>query len=173
MADPEGEAAPARRPGILTAIANAHRPRWYDEEFASATPSLCSTCIHLVLLCLCLSLPSSLALLLRCSPALTALSWRAVASEAERVFPAGLELIFNNSTLQLRPDADASRDEDTEGTIICWSAGEAGWCATAPLLEPIRLVLPAVLHDAFYTDLPRPLPVPSSLPLAARARDRA
>jgi hypothetical protein len=55
-------------------------------------------------------------------------------------------------------DGDVDEDED----FVCWSSngGSEGWCATAPQLEPVLLRLPPLLHDAFYVDLPAPLPTP-------------
>ena len=45
--------------------------------------------------------------------------------------------------------AVATGDDET---YVCWSSedDETSWCATAPALEPIRLTMPAQLHDAFY-----------------------
>jgi hypothetical protein len=164
----------------LRALRSAHRPSFYDDPTLAESPTMCRACRHLLLLSFFLSLPTTMLLLARCYPALAALRWTSVVSAAQTVFPSGIELVLNGSQLLLRPAASAkaaggastgtgAADDDT---YVCWTSGEgaSSWCATAPLLEPIRLPLPTALFDAFHTDLPRPLRVPPARLLASLSR---
>ena len=149
----------------LRALRGSHRPTFYDDPAVIANASVCRACCHLIILSFALSLPSTLVLMIRCFPALASIRWNAIVSEAPLIFPAGIELLLNDSSLSLRPDPLAVKDtrgssSSADEKYVCWSQGDRSWCAEAPLLEPIRLRLPSMLHDAFYTALPSPLPVP-------------
>ena len=158
----------------LRALRGSHRPTFYDDPAVIANASVCRACCHLIILSFVLSLPSTLVLMIRCFPALASIRWNAIVSEAPLIFPAGIELLLNDSSLSLRPDPLAVKDtrgssSGTDEKYVCWSQGDRSWCAEAPLLEPIRLRLPSMLHDAFYTSLPSPLPVPPARLLYAIA----
>ena len=176
----------------LRALRQAQRPSFYDDEaIFGANPTFSRACIHLILLSLFVSLPSTFVFVLRCSPALGSLHMPMLLDEAERVFPNGLEIVLNGSQLLLRPDPDAqptsaaaaassAPKEEEDDTFVCWSSAAEvvadqvvtpaiSWCASAPRLEPIRMQLSTLLHDAFYTDLPRPLPIAPARLLSLRA----
>jgi hypothetical protein len=165
-----------------TALVATLRPSFYTERIrgpAGEQVSLCRAVLHLCALAALLSLPASLACIARCGPMLASISARAALDRAERLFPSGIELVFNGSRAHLRPEpraaaggtAPAADDEDgAGGTFACWEQDGGSWCAELSddgALLPIRLELPDALHDFFYSDLPQPIGcAPPSPPLA-------
>ena len=114
-------------------------------------PSRCQGCMHLMQLCLLLSLPSSFLVALQISPALCLLNSTAMVEAAEDFFPPGLELLFNRSRLVLQHN---SEEEGKANDYSCRD-GSSAWC-TSLSDSPIRLELSSWITDIFYTDLPHP-----------------
>ena len=160
------------------ALGAAHRPSFYmpgdppargvrvpAAPFDTRMP-LCKACAYMLVLTLALSLPSSLLAVAKLLPT-TLKRWDP--ETLVRIFPAGLELVFNESTLQVRPLApepdgpmdgrrlreEASAQDGERSSFICWTEDAVSWCADAERLEPIRLELPTMLWDFLYTELPR------------------
>ena len=126
--------------------------------------SIGRSCLYMLLLCLGVSVPASLLQLGRVLPAVIAVDWPSVAERTVRIFPQGLELVFNESRFELRPLSEpATAATDLGGPdphkYICWEKSAVSWCAAAPDLEPLRLELSPLVWDFFYTDLPSPLPL--------------
>ena len=101
---------------------------------------------------------------------------------ATHVLPAGLELVYNESRLLLRPspharDRDAPATEDG-GPYVCWenaSADATTWCASSHAdgegIGPIRIDLSPLVDWGFYTELPAcAQPHARTLSPAARVR---
>lgn len=138
---------------------------------ADGPPPTRAACNHLAFVALVLSLPATLAFLARTAPAVASLHWPDVMHETLRAFPPGLELVFNESRLLLRPSpsayepaAGAAAAADDDGTFVCWSNEAEGtaWCAReggeGEGLSPIRVGLSQRVADAFYIELPGLLP---------------
>ena len=62
--------------------------------------------MQVLFLCLFLSLPTTLAFLVTTMPILSNLDWQRILDEAELIFPPGIELILNDSKLDLRHYVD-------------------------------------------------------------------
>lgn len=161
----------------LVAVIATLRPSFYTERIrgpAGERVSLCRAVLHLFVLAALLSLPASLACIARCGPMLASISAQAALDQAERLFPSGLELVFNGSRAQLRPEPRAAAGgaaddgDDAGGTFACWEQEGSSWCAELSddgALLPIRMELPDALHDFFYSELPQPIGcAPPSLP---------
>ena len=133
------------------------RPSFYAERLRE--PSLCRALCHLAALAALLSLPTSLCCLCRLSPLLSSTSASHALDAAQALFPAGLELVFNGSHAQLRPEPAEQHSDDESGRYVCWEEDAGSWCALLDdegLLRPIRLELPQQVIDFFSTDLPQP-----------------
>ena len=79
------------------------------------SPRIASACRHLALLCLVLSLPTSLVFFGRCCPLLWSLSAPELLDGAATLFPHGLELALDpKGTLLLRPDPNAPAEDREE-----------------------------------------------------------
>ena len=151
-----------------TAAIGLLRPSFYDDHNVVLRPTFGKACSHLLTLCLLLALPSSCMMVLRVAPAASALRWGAAIDSAATLFPEGLELVLNGSTLHVRPSPPALATQNGHQApprggealsprYVCWSKGEQSWCASATQLGPIRVALPPLLHDLCYTDMPAPL----------------
>ena len=150
------------------ALRHSLRPSFYDDHEDVLAPSIGRACMHLCAVCAVLSLPATLSLLVRLGPAIAALRASSLLDDAVRLFPDGVEIVVNGSTLHLRPKPNVgplggapTAPEAESGTrYVCWEEDASSWCATAPQLEPIRLTLPMLLHDVSFSDLPSPLHLP-------------
>ena len=102
--------APYRRMRRLCAVS------FYETALEPVeSPRIASACRHLALLCLVLSLPTSLVFFGRCCPLLWSLSAPELLDGAATLFPHGLELALDpKGTLLLRPDPDAPAEDGEE-----------------------------------------------------------
>ena len=152
---------------MLPLLRTCH-PTFYDlgaESSVIEKPTLCRACTFLLYVCFVVSIPSSVMLWLRCLPALAEFDPLDMVHAAGRIFPAGLELVMNDTALYLRPAPSVSTQDNTPHhengqSLVCWTEGSSSWCAAAPQLEPIRIELGWLLWDACHSDLPPPLNVP-------------
>lgn len=134
------------------------RGLWDCTHPAIKEPTFCKACTFIFFLSFMLSLPFTVFVIFRMGPAVSRLNL-SLLDDAANLFPAGVELLINGSSLQLRPtsatEGVVGRTDDS--IYVCWTENEVSWCADSLQLEPIRIELPPLLYDACFTDLPAPV----------------
>ena len=164
---------------MWSTLRRAHKPSFYD-EVPRRGATLAGACAYIFFISFILSLPQTLFFLARVLPTVADLRWRELARGAVEIFPAGLELVLNDTELSLRPSRRARRASAdfrasghagpdgaptaaaaaADSLYVCWEEGRTSWCAAAAELEPIRITFNPLLYDLCYTDLPAPLLMP-------------
>ena len=114
-------------------------------------------------LSLTLSIPSALVAIARTHRLLTADPHTAL-QHTQTLFPTNLIIHLDNHTLHLytinNTHTTKPNKSDTHSTpppsYVCWDSN-GSFCAAAPHLEPIRVELPSLVHDLWYSELPYPV----------------